>query len=84
MFFRHGRRRQDQESSVSELRVEWGRCAGHGVCAAAIGEQISLDDWGYPRGVAATGRPIAADLVPAAQLAVRNCPAVALTLTKIG
>ena len=62
------------------LTVDWSRCAGHGVCAAALGERIELDRWGYPAGVSTRGTPIPADKVPAARLAVVSCPAAALRL----
>lgn len=63
---------------IGRLTVDWIRCSGHGVCAAAIGEQISLDRWGFPDGVNTSGVPIDKDLRSAAQLAVATCPAVAL------
>lgn len=62
------------------LTVDWSRCAGHGVCAAALGERIDLDRWGYPTGVSTRGVGIPADKVEAARLAVVSCPAAALRL----
>jgi ferredoxin len=62
------------------LTVDWSRCAGHGVCAAALGERIALDHWGYPAGVTTRGAPIPADQLNAARLAVASCPAAALRL----
>ena len=62
------------------LSVDWQRCAGHGVCAAAIGERIDLDSWGYPIGVSTRGEVIGDALVRAARLAVVMCPAAALRL----
>ncbi len=62
------------------LTVDWSRCAGHGVCAAALGERIDLDRWGYPTGVTTRGVDIPADKVEAARLAVASCPAAALRL----
>lgn len=64
------------------LVVDWERCAGHGVCAAAIGERIDLDSWGYPIGVSTRGEAIPDTLVRAAQLAVSTCPAAALRLQR--
>jgi ferredoxin len=66
------------------LSVDWERCAGHGVCAAAIGEQIDLDRWGYPMGVSTRGDVIPDSLVRAARLAVVMCPAAALRLQRPG
>lgn len=65
------------------LEIDWGLCAGHGVCAAAFGEAISLDPWGYPAG-ADQQREIVVppELHRAARLAVSACPAVALRLRK--
>ena len=62
------------------LAVDWERCAGHGVCAAASGERIDLDSWGYPIGVSTRGEIIPDSLVRAARLAVAMCPAAALRL----
>ena len=64
------------------LTVDWERCAGHGVCAAALGERIDLDSWGYPIGVTTRGEAIPDSLVRAARLAVAMCPAAALRLQR--
>lgn len=65
------------------LSVDWERCAGHGVCAAALGERIDLDSWGYPIGVTTRGEAIPDSLVRAARLAVVMCPAAALRLQRL-
>jgi ferredoxin len=62
------------------LQVDWVRCQGHGVCAAAFGEKISLDRWGFPAGVTTSGVPVPDGLEGPAKLAVATCPAVALRL----
>lgn len=62
------------------LVLDWNRCAGHGVCAAAYGEQIGLDRWGYPLGVSTSGTLVPPERASAARLAVRSCPAAALRL----
>jgi ferredoxin len=64
------------------LSVDWERCAGHGVCAAALGERIDLDTWGYPIGVTTRGEVIPNSLVGAAKMAVATCPAAALRLQR--
>lgn len=64
------------------LTVDWERCAGHGVCAAALGERIDLDSWGYPIGVSTRGEALPDQLVRAARLAVTMCPAAALRLQR--
>lgn len=64
------------------LTLDWQRCVGHGVCAAALGERITLDTWGYPIGVTTRGEAIPDSLVGAARLAVATCPAAALRLQR--
>lgn len=64
------------------LSVDWARCTGQGVCAAALGERIDLDRWGYPLGVTTRGQAIPEHLVGAARLAVSSCPVAALRLTR--
>jgi ferredoxin len=62
----------------AQLRIDWTRCEGHGLCAALLPERIDVDEWGFPvlldtsihRG---DGR--------AARRAVAACPALALRLT---
>lgn len=72
------------QEPMTNLQIDWTRCVGHGVCAAAFGEQISLDRWGYPDGVATLGRPIPKTSMRAAKAAVATCPAVALRLLAQG
>lgn len=69
-------------ASGQVLVVDWELCAGHGVCAAALGERIDLDRWGYPTGVSTRGVTIPPDLERAARLAVLSCPAAALRLRR--
>lgn len=64
------------------LAVDWERCTGHGVCAAALGERIDLDTWGYPIGVTTRGEEVPDSLVRAAKLAVAMCPEAALRLER--
>mgnify|MGYP001817964757 CR=1 FL=1 len=63
-----------------QLSVDWTRCDGHGLCAAAYGEQIGLDRWGFPEGVTTSGVTVPESQVRAARLAVSACPLVALRL----
>jgi ferredoxin len=74
--------RRHADTAPHVLAVDWQRCAGHGVCAAALGERIDLDTWGYPIGVTTRGEVIADALVRAAKLAVATCPAAALRLER--
>jgi ferredoxin len=64
------------------LVVDWDRCVGHGVCAAAYGENVTLDQWGYPLGVSARGVEVPPEHLRAARLAVSHCPAMALRLQR--
>ena len=65
---------------MATLRIDWSLCHGHGVCAAAIGELITRDRWGYPL----VGNEVAVDpeLQDAAHTAVATCPAAALRLRR--
>lgn len=69
-------------SAAYRLEVDWGLCAGHGVCAAALGESIGLDRWGYPRGTQQRTITVPGPLRGAARLAVATCPNVALRLRR--
>lgn len=71
-----------QVTSRNVLVLEWQRCVGHGVCAAALGERVDLDRWGYPTGVSTRGVAVPRDLERAARLAVVSCPAAALRLRR--
>jgi ferredoxin len=62
---------------MSEISIDWRRCRGHGVCAAALGELISLDEWGFP---IPTGSEVPQELQRAARYAQATCPAAALRL----
>jgi len=61
-------------SRVSDLRVDWPRCEGRGLCHELLPEVIDLDPWGYP---IVTG-PVTRKLRSAAREAVRDCPLLAL------
>lgn len=61
------------------LRVNPAACSGHGVCAELLPELITLDEWGYPL-LAEGGVP--AGLSRQARRAVRDCPALALTMSE--
>jgi ferredoxin len=77
-----GARQASSAAARLVLAVDWRRCAGHGVCAAALGERLDLDRWGYPIGVDARGADVPRELERAARLAVASCPAAALRLTR--
>ena len=64
-------------TAAARLRVDFIACDGRGLCAAALPELITLDDWGFPvvRGQAVPPRRLAD-----ARAAVRLCPKLALRL----
>lgn len=61
------------------LRIDWRRCRGHGVCSAALGELIDLDESGFPM---VNGADVPEDLMLAARMAQATCPAAALRLQR--
>lgn len=63
---------------MTEVTIDWRRCRGHGVCAAALGERISLDEWGFP---VVSDPTVPDDLRLAARMAQATCPAAALRAT---
>ena len=66
------------EAAVSaRLRVDFIACKGRGLCAEALPELITLDDWGFP---IVSGRPVPPRLLPDARETVRACPLLALRL----
>ncbi len=78
------RRRQapaEDPSASARLRVDFIACDGRGLCAEALPELITLDDWGFP---IVSGRPMPARLLPDARATVRACPKLALRLLTAG
>ena len=68
---------------AQQLRVDWPRCVGRGLCAELLPEWITLDQWGYPivgsTTTATSGATVSAD--PSAAMvtaAVAACPHQAL------
>ena len=64
-------------SKTTELRIDWTRCDGHGLCASLAPELLTADEWGFP---VRTGAPVDADLLIHARRAATACPALALRL----
>jgi ferredoxin len=62
----------------ARLRVNPIACTGHGSCADLLPELVALDEWGYP--LLADGA-VPPELIRRARRAVRDCPALALSLT---
>lgn len=60
---------------MSTVSVDWRRCRGHGVCSAALGELVSLDEFGFP---VISSAEVPENLEKAARMAQVTCPAAAL------
>jgi ferredoxin len=63
--------------SDRELRVDWIRCDGYGLCGDLVPDLIDLDEWRYP--IVRPG-PIDGGRLHDAQRAVDCCPMKALFL----
>jgi ferredoxin len=61
------------------IEVDMIACEGHGICAEAFPERITLDDWGYP---IVDDTPFDGTLHEHATRAVRMCPTLALRLER--
>jgi ferredoxin len=59
------------------LRVNLIACDGRGLCAEALPELVTLDDWGFP---IVDHRPVPSRLLADARETVRACPKLALRL----
>jgi ferredoxin len=64
-------------TAPARLRVDFIACDGRGLCAEALPELVSLDDWGFP---IVSGRPVPPRLLADARATVRACPTLALRL----
>jgi ferredoxin len=62
------------------LRVDLIACDGRGLCAEALPELITLDDWGFPITV---DRVVPSRLLADARETVRACPRLALRLDRL-
>lgn len=67
-------------SKAFRLRVDWGACDGHGLCAQWAPELIELDEWGFP---IVTPGPVPAAGLAHARAAVDACPVLALKLLAV-
>ena len=61
----------------ARLRVDFIGCDGRGLCAEALPELITLDDWGFP---IVSDRDVPSRLLGDARATVRACPKLALRL----
>lgn len=64
---------------MSTVTIDWRRCRGHGVCAAALHELVTLDEWGFP---VMPDPNVPDDLHAAARMAQATCPAAALRVQR--
>ena len=65
----------------ARLRVDFIACDGRGLCAEALPELITLDDWGFP---IVSDRDVPSRLLGDARVTVRTCPKLALRSTRGG
>ena len=61
------------------LRVDLIACDGRGLCAEALPELITLDDWGFP---IVSGHAVPSRLLADARATTRACPKLALRLER--
>ncbi len=66
---------------TTELRIDWTRCQARGVCLDLLPGVLRPDDWGYPIGrITGGGVQVDDGSYAAAEVAVRECPRLALRL----
>ena len=63
--------------AAARLRVNLIACDGRGLCAEALPELITLDDWGFP---IISGQAVPPRLLADARETIRACPKLALWL----
>ena len=66
-------------TAPARLGVDFIACDGRGLCAEALPELITLDDWGFP---VVSARPVPPRLLADARETVRLCPKLALRLER--
>ena len=64
-------------TDVTRLRVDFIACDGRGLCAEALPELVTLDDWGFP---IVTAWAVPPRLLADARATVQACPKLALRL----
>lgn len=63
------------------VRIDTNQCEGHGRCYLLVPTVFSADNEGH--GVVVVGELKTSDQVAKAELAVRNCPESAITLSEV-
>lgn len=64
-------------SAGGMLEVDWHRCQGLAMCAAALPGLVDADRWGYPR-ISRRGSAVSPERTADARWAARSCPLAAL------
>ncbi len=64
----------------ARLSVDFIACAGRGLCAEALPELVTLDDWGFP---IVSDQAVPSRLLADARETARACPKLALRLESI-
>lgn len=67
----------------THLTIDWTRCEARGFCVELLPEILVEDDWGYPEPRDHdSSLPVPAEVLRYAENAVRECPRLALSVTK--
>lgn len=67
----------------TDLTIDWTRCEARGLCLELLPEILVEDDWGYPESRDHdSSLPVPPGVIRFAEQAVRDCPRLALRLTK--
>jgi len=67
---------------AAELTIDWTRCEARGVCLDLLPGLLRPDDWGYPMAREPGRIVVTATDLPDADVAVRECPRMALRLAR--
>ncbi|MEW1958189.1 ferredoxin [Kineococcus sp. NPDC059986] len=66
---------------MTELRIDFAACDGHGACTDLLPDLLVADDWGFPAVRGGGRRAVVPDgLLARAREAERLCPVLALRL----
>ena len=70
-------------ATKERLVVDWVACEGRGLCIELLPELLTEDDWGYPLSRTGESSPeVPRQLREHAEQAVKECPMLALKLTR--
>ncbi|MFT8637513.1 MAG: ferredoxin [Pseudoclavibacter sp.] len=68
----------DSRDEGSRLHVDWGRCAGRGLCHELLPELVGRDEWGYPLIEGGNDAVVPDEYREVADEAIADCPLAAL------